>query len=162
MALSLGCDVLRVEASVIALHDRYNPGANVNQFQGVSLEDLFRVKMVFQVNINVFKLMNVGKKGVESKVVRRSLCRYSETMYLNLHENHFSYISDINDYCHSYRCRHVTLCGKRFFIYIGTNVPVKLLSNVCIREEYIILHNPSFNSWKKKVFMLTTNGVLSV
>ena len=26
-------------------------------------------------------------------------------MYLNLHESHFSYISDINKYSHSYRCR---------------------------------------------------------
>ena len=51
----------------------------------------------------------------------------------------------------------VILCGKRYISYIGTNVPVKLLSNACIREKYITLHNPSFNSWKKKVFMLTTN-----
>ena len=105
LALSQGCDVRRLEASTIALHDRYNPGADVNQFQGVSLEDLVRVETAFQVNINVFKLTNTETKGVESEVVRRSLCRYPETMYLNLHENHFSYISDINKYCHSYRCR---------------------------------------------------------
>ena len=32
-----------------------------------------------------------------------------ETMYLNLHETHFSFIQDVRMYCHSYRCRK---CGE--------------------------------------------------
>ena len=55
----------------------------------------------------VYKLVesddNDGKKTAE--LVRRSLCHYSDTMYLNLHEPHFSYIQNIQMYCHTYRCR---------------------------------------------------------
>ena len=60
LALSQGCDVRRLEASTIA---------DINQFQGVSLEDLVRVETTFQVNINVFKLTNTETKGVESEVL---------------------------------------------------------------------------------------------
>ena len=31
--------------------------------------------------------------------------KYPETLYLNLHETHFSFIQDVRMYCHSYRCR---------------------------------------------------------
>jgi len=58
LALCQRCDVRRLEASAIALYERYNPGADVNQFQGVGLEDLVSVETAFQVNINVFKLTN--------------------------------------------------------------------------------------------------------
>ena len=44
-----------------------------------------------------------GKSTAE--LVRRSLCHYPETMYLNLYETHFSFIQDVHMYCHSYRCR---------------------------------------------------------
>ena len=47
--------------------------------------------------------MEDGKSTAE--LVRRSLCKYPETMYLNLHETHFSFIQDVRMYCHSYRCR---------------------------------------------------------
>ena len=42
---------------------------------------------------------------VVAHLVRRSLDRYAETMYLNLHENHFSFITNIDKYCKSYMCR---------------------------------------------------------
>ena len=40
-----------------------------------------------------------------AELVRRSPAQYQETMYVNLHESHYSYIQDIGKYCHSYRCR---------------------------------------------------------
>ena len=39
-----------------------------------------------------------------AELVRRSTGHYPETMYVNLHETHYSYIRDINMYCHSWRC----------------------------------------------------------
>ena len=44
-----------------------------------------------------------GKTTAE--LVRRSVCKYPDTLYLNLHETHFSFIQAVRMYCHSYRCR---------------------------------------------------------
>ena len=46
-----------------------------------------------------------GNEKTKAEIVRRSLCSYAQTIYLNLYETHFSYIKDINTYCHSWRCR---------------------------------------------------------
>ena len=43
-----------------------------------------------------------------AELVRRSTDCGKTTMYVNLHESHYSYIKDIGKYCHSYRCRN---CG---------------------------------------------------
>ena len=40
-----------------------------------------------------------------AELVRRSVCKYPTTLYLNLHETHFSFIQDARMYCHSYICR---------------------------------------------------------
>ena len=44
------------------------------------------------------------KRKTTAEIVRRSLCSYAQTMYLNLYEAHFSYIKDIRMYSHSYKC----------------------------------------------------------
>ena len=49
------------------------------------------------------------RKRVVARIVRRSVEKYSDTMYLNLFRHHFSYITDIKHYCKRYECRK---CGK--------------------------------------------------
>ena len=79
----------------------------MEEFDGVALDDLYRVETTFQTNVCVYKLVKPdgedGKKTAE--LVRRSLCKYPTTLYLNLHETHFSFIQDVRMYCHLYRCR---------------------------------------------------------
>ena len=70
--------------------------------------------IAFQTNVCVYKLVKPDAEAAEdgkstAELVRRSLCKYPETMYLNLHETHFSFIQDVRMYCHSYRCRK---CGE--------------------------------------------------
>ena len=64
----------------------------------------------FQTNVCVYKLVKPDAEDGKSttELVRRSLCKYPETMYLNLHETHFSFIQDVRMYCNSCRCR---MCG---------------------------------------------------
>ena len=86
----------------------------MEEFAGVTLDDLYRVATTFQTNVCVYKLVKPDAKDVEdgkstAELVRRSLCKYPETMYLNLHETHFSFTQDVRMYCHSYRCRK---CGE--------------------------------------------------
>ena len=109
LALHRGGDVRHLESAVTKLYETYKQDDDVSmeEFAGVTLEDLYRVETTFQTNVCVYKLVESdyddGKKTAE--LVRRLLCHYSDTMYLNLHETHFSYTQNIQMYCHSYKCR---------------------------------------------------------
>ena len=61
------------------------------------------------MNVCVYKLVETLEEKTTAELVRRSLCHYSDTMYVNIYETHYSYILNIGMYCHSYRCRK---CGQ--------------------------------------------------
>ena len=71
------------------------------------MDDLYRVETTFQTNVCVYSLVKPdGEDGQPTaELVRRSVYKYPDTLYLNLHETHFSFIQDRRMYCHSYRCR---------------------------------------------------------
>ena len=56
----------------------------VETFEGVTVDELHKVETLFEVNSIVYK--------------------YANTMYINLHETHFSLIRDIKGYSQSYKC----------------------------------------------------------
>ena len=103
LALHQGCDVRRLEATVATLYDKYSH-EDVHDFAGVTLEDLSKIEATFDVNVVVYKLVATGDEKTMAEIVRRSLCSYAQTMYLNVYETHYSYIKDIHKYCHSWRC----------------------------------------------------------
>ena len=72
---------------------------------GVTLDELDKVETTFKTNVFVYKLVKIDNGKTMAELVRRSPAQYQETMYVNLHESHYSYIQDIGKYCHSYRCR---------------------------------------------------------
>ena len=76
----------------------------VHDFAGVTIDDLSKIEATFGVNVVVYKLVPTGNEKTKAEIVRRSLCSYAQTMYLNLYEAHFSYIKDIRMYSHSYKC----------------------------------------------------------
>ena len=105
----------------------------ISEFKGVPFSKLNDLEQLFKVNVVVYELAEVKIEGecnseneseieddsseiqsnssesssveVAARVVRRSLDRYPSTMYLNLYENHFSYITDIERYAKSYMCQ---------------------------------------------------------
>ena len=62
------------------------------EFRGVTIEELHKVELVFLVNITVYELGEVS-----AKLVRRSLGKHADTMFVNLYETHFSYIRDMKN-----------------------------------------------------------------
>ena len=78
---------------------------SVHDFAGVTLDDLHKVESKFETNVVVYQLVKIDNGKTMAELVRRSPAQYQETMYVNLHESHYSYIQDIGKYCHSYRCR---------------------------------------------------------
>ena len=108
LALHRRGDRYRLEPAVKTLYEMYDrdDGVPIQDFTGVTLDDLYRVETMFKTNVCVYKLVKSDKDGnTTAELVRRSLCHYSETLNVNLHETHFSYIQDERMYCHSYRCR---------------------------------------------------------
>ena len=103
LALHQGCDVRHLEATVVTLYAKYTDTL-VHDFAGVTIDDLSKIEATFGVNVVVYKLVPTGNEKTKAEIVRRSLCSYAQTMYLNLYEAHFSYIKDIRMYSHSYKC----------------------------------------------------------
>ena len=104
LALHKGCDVHRLEATVATLYAEYTDTA-VNDFVGVTLDELDEVETTSKTNVVVYKLEEIGDGKTTSELVRRSTDQYPDTMYVNIFETHFSYIKDINMYSRSWRCR---------------------------------------------------------
>ena len=92
LALHRGCDRYRLELAVKMLYKAYDQDdVPMEEFDGVTLDDLYRVETTFETNVCVYKLVKPdGEDGkTTAELVRRSLCKYRTTLYLNLHETHF-------------------------------------------------------------------------
>ena len=114
LALHRGCERRRLEPAVETLYATYaQDGVPMAAFAGVTMDDLYRVETTFETNVCVYRLVKPDGDEAEeedggkstAELVRRSVCKYPDTLYLNLHGTHFSYIQDRRKYCHSYRCR---------------------------------------------------------
>ena len=114
LALHRGCERRRLEPAVETLYATYaQDGVPMAAFAGVTMDDLYRVETTFETNVCVYRLVKPDGDEAEeedggkatAELVRRSVCKYPDTLYLNLHGTHYSYIQDRRMYCHSYRCR---------------------------------------------------------
>ena len=94
------CLALHLGRVATALYAEYSD-EDVHDFTGVALDDLYRVETKFKTNVCVYKLIETPEEKKTAELVRRSLCHYPDTMYVNLYEPHYSYIQDIGMYCHS-------------------------------------------------------------
>ena len=84
-------------------------GGNPVQFEGIALADLPTLEKKLELNINVFELVKNEEDKVVGQIVQRTHRRYTNTMNLNLYQDHFSLIISLAQYCQSFSCRQ---CGK--------------------------------------------------
>lgn len=86
----------------------------------MKLSELDEIEKLYEVNIQVYSLsltQTHGEEGDEPEnrpniaatLLRRSHRHYTSTLYLNLYENHFSYIKDLARYSKSFCC---SRCGN--------------------------------------------------
>ena len=73
-------------------------------FKGVTLDDLVILEQVFSLNVYVYDLQETEAGDIAARLVRRFPYSYQETMNLNLYEQHFNYVSNMEKYSHSYLC----------------------------------------------------------
>jgi len=62
------------------------------------------LEQLFSLNVYVYDLQEMEEGDIAARLVRRSPYSYQETMNLNLYEDHFSYVSDMVKYSHSFLC----------------------------------------------------------
>ena len=92
------CLGLHLGRDVTTLYEEYTDQP-VWKFEGVVIDELPKVESMFEVNIVVYNL-----REDSAQLVRRSLGKHDNIMYVNLYESHFSYIQDMKSYSHSYMC----------------------------------------------------------
>ena len=126
LAFHNGCHPKNLEWDAQHYCERYREFfPEKKKFCGVKLKELIDLEHLYEVNIFVYSLEPTkpdGKEGEEdieekeedfapeiaAQLVHRSLCHYPSTLYLNLYQNHFSYIKDLKKYAKSYSC---SRCG---------------------------------------------------
>ena len=126
LALHNGCHQKNLERDAQHYCERYRKFfPEKNKFCGVKLKELIDLEHLYEVNISVYSLEPTkpdGDEGEEDRekeeedfapeiaaqLIHHSLCHYPSTLYLNLYQNHFSYIKDLKKYAKSYSC---SRCG---------------------------------------------------
>ena len=88
LALHRGCDVRRLETTVVTLYAKYTD-IPVHDFAGVPLDELDKVETKFKTNVCVYQLVEIADGKTTAELVRRSLGHYADTMFVNLHESNF-------------------------------------------------------------------------
>ena len=102
----------------ITMNDTENFFPEKKKFCSVKLKELIDLEHLYEVNIFVYSLEPTKPDGEEGEehvkkrkrisllrslrnLIHRSLCHYPSTLYLNLYQNHFSYIKDLKKYAKS-------------------------------------------------------------
>ena len=77
------------------------------EFCGVNESDLVDLELLFDITITVFSLKGCGR----CDILWRSKRHGGRKLNLNVYEEHFSYIRDVEALCRSFRCM---VCGAHF------------------------------------------------
>ena len=122
LALHNGCHTKNLERDTKHYYQQYrDAGLSKKKFHRVKLSELDQLEKVYEVNIQVYSLAPTQthceeheeneehRPDISASLIRRSHRHYACTLYLNLYENHFSYIKDLARYSKSFCC---SRCGK--------------------------------------------------
>jgi hypothetical protein len=82
-------------------HPHIQPDEDPMAYDGLSLEQLPYFEKCFRLNGNVFHLNEDGA----ATAIYTSRCRFDETLNLNVHNKHLSYIYNLRAYAKKYQCR---------------------------------------------------------
>ena len=95
--------IYNMERSVKLYRDKWfrHMSCSLKGFRGVLLSQMSDFERIFEVNVNILEM----KENGDVSCLYRTRCRHTSTMYLNVFDNHLSYINDIRLYSKSYKCR---------------------------------------------------------
>ena len=149
------------------------PNANSFSFHGVKLEDITELELCFNVKVMVYCLNSNGTVSL----IYNSLNNNTDVMYLNMYDNHFSYITNFEKLVKKFQCdkclklfkrqwnlrRHYTNCYDRTkysfpggFFCNSTTLFDKLKSlNIHVPLEFQFYNK--FIVWDMEAILLKSN-----
>ena len=85
----------------------YNEALNCDEYEYENKHDeIDEVEKFFEININVYTQEEEGITNID----RRSMSKYSKTLNLMRHDNHFMYIKNMDLMRHCYKCKSCSKC----------------------------------------------------
>ena len=129
LALHLGYEIRCIDGPANQLFRQWSD-LSKEEFEGLTFEDFPQFETRFTVNLEVYSLAEDGY----AHSIYKSRGLQSSTMYVNLYENHMSFIRDFSMYAQKYQCktcqrhfghaghlhRHQKIClNKTKFVYPG-------------------------------------------
>ena len=153
LALHRGCHPHNLERDTHHFYEQYS---DAEEFDGVTLEELPELEKLFELNIYVYRLVelhdeNEDKTEIVAQLIQRSHRTYANSMYLNLYGSHFSYIKNLRMYSKSYVVVNVTNCGNPRVLSIDTREHAKQLSVTFFPVVRTKFHKQSLTCSKMKV-----------
>ncbi|MEW8548702.1 MAG: hypothetical protein AB2693_34810, partial [Candidatus Thiodiazotropha sp.] len=106
LALHRGCDIMSLEGPAKQLYQQWSEEPR-DTFEGISMDQFPTFENTFGVNLEVYELLEDGF----ALPIYKSLGKHSTTMYVNLYENHMSYIRNFSQYAQKYQCQS---CQRHF------------------------------------------------
>ncbi|KAJ8311823.1 LOW QUALITY PROTEIN: hypothetical protein KUTeg_010636 [Tegillarca granosa] len=124
LAAHRGYDVKCLEGAAHE-HNKQWSSDDITFFQGISFYEFPKFEETFQVNLEVYSL----HKNEWAKSIYKSMGRYTDTMYLNMHEHHLSYIKDFAGYAKKFQCKS---CERHFNMIKHLHVHQRICNNKTI------------------------------
>ncbi|KAJ8310173.1 hypothetical protein KUTeg_012038 [Tegillarca granosa] len=97
------------------------------KFHGVAYEEFPDFESFFKVNMEVYSL----QEDDSCRSIYKSRCRFDSTMYVNLYENHLSYIKSFPQFANKFQC---SICERHFDQFHNLRQHQKVCTN---KTKYI-------------------------
>ena len=110
LAYHFGCHLKCLERATDKYLDTAKRYLGREKLSGVNLDKIPQLELCFRTAINVYDLKEDGTVEVVY-LSKQSFPGGGKPMYLNLYKNHFSYITNINQYAKKYKCN---MCSQIF------------------------------------------------
>jgi len=104
LALHRGYDVKSLERHA---EKYYQDWKKENDSAQLTLNDIPQFENNFKINVEVYSLNENG----DARAIYISQGYFAERMFLNIYENHLSYVKDFNKYAKKYQCQY---CERHF------------------------------------------------
>jgi hypothetical protein len=83
---------------------------NPKHFRGISLTEIPQFEKCFSMNVDIYQML--PDRSVSPIYQSQKEFIASETLYLNVYENHFSYVTNFSKYAKKLQC---TQCSRNFY-----------------------------------------------
>ena len=107
LALHRGHDIKSIERPAHAFYGQWMAEKAVDDFDGLSYDQFPEFEKCFGVNLEVFSLEESGF----ARSLYKSRGQQETTMYVNLFDNHMSYIRNFSSFAQKYQCQ---TCDRHF------------------------------------------------